>query len=226
MAIKKTIFIYILLSVAFKANAQYDFVAKKLMPQGHVKIQALKNKLVNTKESNIYYSKLFNPIFPLIYMYDGNCGIFKIKDKTFPLIENFEDGLACDLDLSFPEAYSVYKFTFKKRQYFVLECVNQGSRTSFILVHLFQINKKSIYYYPLWSRYGSVKCLGDFNGDGILDFLKIRNNEKETGYDTFKGTLMSLDSTQNKFKDIPKSKEWIFRKKYTKNNMVEIDLIP
>lgn len=205
--------------------AQYGFVAKKLAPFGSIKPIKLNAIFINTKESNIYYSKLSSLEFPLIYKYDGDCGKFELRGKTFNLSDSYENRLACDLDLTIPNIFKVYKFIFRGQTYFALECINNGSRTSFILIHLFKINKDKIEYYPLWSRYGSIKCLGDFNNDGVLDFLKIRNNEKHTGEDTFKANLMSLDSLKNRFEDYPKSKEWYFKRIYTKENSIKIEII-
>lgn len=219
---KILLFSFLMINIAFEANAQYDFVAKKIIPNGHLKIKTLKNKFITNQRSNIYYSKLSNPKFPLEYIDDGNCGKFVIKNKTFPLKDFFETELACDLDLT---AYKVYQFRFKRHQYYALECINKGSRTSFILIHLFEVGKQSIYYYPLWSRYGSINCIGDFNKDGNLDFLKIRNNEDQTGKDTFKATIMSLNHSQHIFKDLNNSEAWYFRKTYINDNLIDIKML-
>ncbi|PLK42105.1 hypothetical protein C0V77_22595 [Emticicia sp. TH156] len=139
--------------------------------------------------------------------------------------KHFEEGFACDIDLRTPEMYQFYKFSFGNKNFIALTCINNGARTSFIFIHLFKLNKDSVLYYPLWSRYGSINCLGDFNNDNVLDFLKIRSNEKQTGSDTFKASIMSLDRSETNFKDLFKSKEWYFKKVYTKRNKIQIKTI-
>jgi hypothetical protein len=209
-----------------KIYAQYNFVAQTLLPKGNITFCLTKNLFAHTRESAIYCSKLYNIDFPLVYKYNGDCGIFEISGKKFPLNENFDDQFACDLDLTTPSSYKIYKFVFKEKKYYALECITNGSRTSFILIHLFDVtDNKNIIYYPLWSRYGSIKCLGDFNKDGVLDFLKIRNNEKYTGTDTFISTLMSLATNEHKFKDILESKEWVFKRVYHRNNTFRVKVL-
>jgi hypothetical protein len=227
VATKRTfVMILSLLFIGIKAKSQYDFIAKQLVTSGQVKAIKQNWEFKNTNQGGTYYSNLSSSEFPLTYVYDGNCGNFEIRGNVFALNKYFSDGLACDLDLR-PEAYQFYKFDFGNKRYIALECINNGSgsATSFIFIHLFQINKDSVLYYPLWSRYGSIACLGDFNKDGVLDFLKIRNNEKQTGTDTFKAILMSLESTGVNFKDLPQSKEWYFKKVYTKKNKIRIKTI-
>lgn len=228
MATKKTfVMILSLLFIGIKAKSQYDFIAKQIVTSGQVKAIKQNWEFKNTNQGGTYYSNLSSSEFPLTYIYDGNCGKFEIRGKVFELNKYFVNGLACDLDLRTPEVYQFYKFSFRNKNYIALECINNGSgsATSFILMHLFQINKDSVLYYPLWSRYGSIACLGEFNKDGVLDFLKIRNNEKQTGTDTFKATLMSLDSSGTNFKDLHHSKEWYFKKVYTKKNKIQIKYI-
>lgn len=228
MATKITIVIIVsLLFIAVKAKSQYDFIAKQLVTSGQVKASKQNWEFKNTIQGEIYYSKLLSSVFPLTYSYDGNCSRFEIKGKVFELNKYYGQGFACDLDFKVPESYQFYEFSFGNKRYFALQCINNGSgsSTSLIFTHLFEIMKDNVLYFPLWSRYGSIACLGDFNKDSILDFLKIRNNEIQTGTDTFKATLMSLDSSGISFKDIPKSNEWYFKRVYTKKNRIEIKMI-
>lgn len=228
MAIKKTVvMIVLLLLVSIKAKPQYDFVAKQLVTFGQVDATRLNWEFENSREGGIFYSTILNGEFPLSYVYDGNCGKFEICGNVFGLEKYFENRIACDLDLGIPEVYKFYKFSFRNKKYIALECINSGSglSASFIFIHLFQVDGDSVLYYPLWSRYGSIACLGDFNKDNVLDFLKIRNNEKQTGKDTFIASLMSLDSTDTSFKDLPQSKKWYFKKVYATNNEIEIKTI-
>lgn len=156
---------------------------------------------------------------------DNSCSYFVIFQKRINLIGKFENDFACDLDVN---SFELYKGEFKNKNYLLLTCINNGSGgfATTIIFHLFDItNKNNIKYYPLWSRYGSINCFGDFNSDGVLDFLKIRNNEKQTGTDTFKTTLMTLDSLHTIFKDLPQSKHWYFKKIYTKKNRIRIKMI-
>ena len=221
-----TIFVFLLFFVG-KAKSQYDFIARQLTNGGEVKITKKNWLIKNSSQNGIYYSKLSSREFPLSYVYDGSCGKFSIRGSVFELDKYFENMVACDLDFKSPETYKFYKFSFDNKKYIALQCINNGSgsSTSIIFIHLFQINIDSIVYYPLWSRYGSIACLGDFNRDGVLDFLKIRGNELQTGKDTFNANLLSLDNKGIKFIDAPQSKKWCFKKYYTKDNEIKIKIL-
>lgn len=123
---------------------------------------------------------------------DSSCGYFKIGSSKFFLKGKYENDFACDIDV-----YSLKMFsgTFRSKRYILLTGINNGSgsSTTSIICLLFDItNPKKIKFYPLWSKYGSDFCFQDFNNDGELDFLKVKQLKDMTGYKTLKLELMTL----------------------------------
>lgn len=122
----------------------------------------------------------------------------------------------------------VFTFTFTNRKYVLIQSIKaaSGIATSYLIFHLFDItNKKDILYFPAWSIYGSKSCFADFDKDGKLDFLTIRNNSKNTDSETYKVTLASIDYTGLRFKSRNNYKYIIFRKTYNKKNDMVITVL-
>lgn len=235
---KKILFFVLISSCQVFAQSEEitnQLLGKKCKPifepiSGEFKANHVEKIKINNQYKNLNYGfKFDNKTIDIQFHYpqndsDNSCSYFIVFQKRINLIGKFENDFACDLDIN---SFKLYEGEFKNKKYLLLTCINNGSGgfSTTIIFHLFEVtNKHSILYHPLWSRYGSIACLGDFNKDGILDFLKIRNNERQTGTDTFKASLMSLDST-NIFKDLPKSKEWYFKRDYTKSNKIRIRII-
>lgn len=184
-----------------------------------------KSSIINEKVQKIITGYKFDRSIDLQFYYpktaaDSSCSYFVLNQQKIKITGRFENNFACDLDVS---SFQVFKGNLGSKKYILLKSINSGSGSfaTTIVFHLFDVTKKSrVIYYPLWSRYGSINCFGDFDKDGTLDFIKIRNNEKYTGSNTFRANLMSIDKLHNDFKDIPNTKEWIFERTYTKDSNI------
>ncbi len=138
---------------------------------------------------------------------DSSCGHFLINGQKYLLKGKFESDFACDIDV-----YSLKLFSgkFKNQQYMLVKgnSNGSGSSTTSVICFLFDIsNKKNITYYPLWSKYGSENCFQDFNGDGHLDFLRIRNLNLSSSSKDLKIDIMSLIT--GKFRPFEEGKRFI-----------------
>jgi hypothetical protein len=120
---------------------------------------------------------------------DSSCGYFIVYGKKIGVKGLYEEDFACDLDIN---SFKVFSTFYKNKNYILLTGINNGSGTSTnsVICHLFDVSDvKDIKYYPLWSKNGGENCFGDFNHDGVLDFLKIRSMSEK---DVFKITLTSM----------------------------------
>ncbi len=185
------------------ANAQYDDFYKGIIKatpiftslKGSFKANKVKVLNINGSNKSQVYSYLYKAgALSLEYCYparetDGGCSYFIINGHKVNLKGRFENDFACELDIT---SFRLYKGRYNGREYLLLTCINtgSGSSTSSVVCNLFDISdKKSIKYYPLWSKYGSPACFGDFNRDGILDFLRLRVDGDQ---ENLKLGLMSL----------------------------------
>lgn len=158
-------------------------------------IAGYKNEITNGKSNKVLYMYSFKaPMIKVQYYYPqvnhGNeCGYLMVNNKKIDLNGTFEGNFGCELD---PTSFNVYKGSFKGHQYVLLTCINtgSGSSSSSVMCNLFDVtDKDAIKYYPLWSKYGSQFSFGDFNKDGVLDFLQSRIKGEN---DVLKITLLSL----------------------------------
>lgn len=155
---------------------------------------------------------------------DSSCNYFILFGNKISLHNKFEQNFTCDLDIN---SFQVYVSEFNNRKYLLLNGINAGSGdfATTIIFLLFDITDKlKIKFYPLWSKYGSINCLDDFNRDGKLDFLKIRNNETKTGSNTFKVSFMSVDNVRFQFED-SLIKTWIIKRSYNQNNEIKFKVL-
>jgi hypothetical protein len=184
----REIITFVLFFIGNYSYAQYDNFFNSIISPKCI-FKPLKGEFVqgeskiivkNGEKLPVTYSYQFNNKFiQLDFFYpksakDGSCSYFKIEGTRINLKSHFEEDFACDLDVT---SFNVYQGSFRGRNYLLLTCINNGSgsSTTSVVCNLFDItDRKSIKYYPLWSKYGSSACFGDFNKDGILDFLKIR----------------------------------------------------
>ncbi|HTD99293.1 MAG TPA: hypothetical protein VK668_08385 [Mucilaginibacter sp.] len=199
----KRILIIILLLWIKSASAQYGSFYKSVINQpklfkplaGSFIAHKVKTTIVDGESRKLNYSYLFNnKSLRLEYFYpesktDSGCSYFILNGHRVNLKGHFEHDFACDLDVA---SFKVYKGQYNGEKYLLLTCINtgSGSSTSSVICNLFDItDKRSIKYYPLWSKYGSESCFGDFDKDGSLDFLKVRIQGDN---DTLRLSLMSL----------------------------------
>lgn len=232
---KHKLIILIVCLFAFKKNySQYNFIVDKLFGkqdslkflkiEGNFTIEATdkseneKLKIYDFKNKENIQLKYYNA------NEQGLCDAFSIFNKKISMKGSFEDDrIACNLDIS---SFEIYKFCFHNKKYLLIQSIRLGSgtATSLIIFHLFDItNLNSIKYYPLWSMYGSTSCFADFNHDGKLDFLNIRDNWKSTGSNTFKATISKIDETSKLNPD--EGKYAIFKKTYDKNDDITITVL-
>ena len=228
---ERYILIFLLWIVAQKSYAQYNFVAKKILTTerrieinsisgGFKPIESYKNNncyQFNSEGIDIKYLEPFN---------DEKCGEFIICNTRINLEGKFyNDQLACDLDVN---SFQVYKFSFSRRKYILIQSIKKasGAATSCVIFHLFDItDSRKVHYYPLWSFYGSVLCFSDFNKDNKLDFLEIRDNWRQTGSDTFKATIATLNNINSRFVSSEKNKFITFKRTYNKNSDMQIAIL-
>lgn len=177
-----------------KAVPVFKVVNGSFTPGGYKTAKTGDNKKVPYKYSFIM------PGIKLEYCYpqsasDGSCSYFIVNNQRIDIKGQFESDFACELDIS---SFNVYQGSFNGHKYVILTCTNtgSGSSSSSVICNLFDVtNKSAIQYYPLWSKYGSQFCFGDFNKDGKLDFLQSRIQGEN---DVLKITLLTLKA--DKFK--------------------------
>lgn len=206
---KKTFQLFLILLCSKNVEAQYDYLFHTIIsPQnifknveGEFKPVRFEWVKIDGENRRINYGYRFNNSFiPLDFFFpitacDSACSYFILHGQKINLKGKFESDFACDLDVN---SFKVYQGKFNNSSYILLTCINRGSGsfTTTILCNLFDVtNKDSIEYYPLWSKYGSKNCFGDFNHDGVMDFLRIRN----INIDTLKIDLLSKQN--NTFQD-------------------------
>lgn len=123
-----------------------------------------------------------------------SCDYFLLFNKKFCPSEYIHDLPACELDIN---SFRLFKGVYNKHTYLLLTAINNGSGKSstFVFCFLFDITDyNAIISYPLWSKYGGTSCFGDFNNDGKLDFLKVREKN-----DQLNMSIMMLDG--DKFRE-------------------------
>lgn len=180
-----------------KCYCQSDIVDQLSLNKSALKINEQKGGFENisSKEYNdVRRYRFKNKNVTLTYIennYSSECDSFIVYGKRFGVEGKFEDNLACNLDVT---SLRVFSFFFKGRKYILVESIKKASgiASSYIIFHLFDVtNKSNIVYFPAWSVYGSKSCFGDFNNDGILDFLAIRPIRETVDYGTYKATPLA-----------------------------------
>ena len=173
-------------------SSMFKKIESELIPN---RTKRLKDSIGEKRVIYSYY--LNNSFIKLEYSYpqsikDRSCAYFIIGNSRINLSGRYDHNFACDLDVN---SFELYTAEFNEKNYILLTCINTGSGSfaTTIICHLFDItNKSDIKYYPLWSKYGSSTCFGDFNNDGKLDFLKIRNIEGD--YARLRISIETLDN--------------------------------
>lgn len=103
-----------------------------------------------------------------------SCDYFIIMGKRFMPSDFIKDFSVCELDIT---SFEIYNGHYKDKEYILLIGNNNGSGKSASnkLCFLLDISdKERIKIHTLWSLFGDALCFEDFNNDGVLDFLKIR----------------------------------------------------
>ena len=202
------------------AEAQYEIYIKSLIKVPKAVPNALSGQFLR-KNSNIgsRYYEFTNSSFPVCYYQpDGDCGYFKLFGKEYTIKGKYEvwEEFGCDLDI---ETFKAFQLKLNNRNYFLLTsiAVSNGRGTRDVFCQLFDITDKSnVVHYPLWSVYGSSLSFGDYNGDGKVDFLEVRNENDEKNDNIFKMQFKTIDSKNLNFKNI-KGKYIIFKREFSKN---------
>ena len=215
--------VVLILSLSLSVKAQFDFYTKSLVKIPKMVPSALSGEFVMKviKPGHVYYN-FSNATLPIFY-YPPNvedCGYFELFGKHYTGKSKYDiDGnFGCDLD---GETFKAFQFKLGNRSYFIITSIANanGRGTLYVFCQLFDItDKKNIIYYPLWSIFGSHLSFGDYNGDGRLDFLEVRNERAHTkDDDTFKLKLKTLNKDQKSFEDV-KGKYIIFHQEYVDNS--------
>ena len=183
--------------------SQYDDVYNKIQhrssyfkPVEGSFFDNVSSKDVNGEKVNYMYtfrdkSIELKYILPQIDSISDSCDCFVLFNQKFCPSAYIHDLSACELDIS---SFNLFKGVFNKRTYLLLTAINNGSGKSATLVFcfLFDItNPYEVKFFPLWSKYGGTSCFGDFNNDGKLDFLKVKEENNQ-----LKMVLMTLDGDE------------------------------
>ncbi len=207
----KIVILLVGLVISTGLSAQYEKTFSAIGEKSFFKEEKIIVNTVMSDTSLVDNKKIVTPYMFLIkgqagaieYVYakpkeltDSSCGYFNIASSKFSLKGKYENDFACDIDV-----YSLKMFsgTFRSKRYILLTGINNGSgsSTTSIICLLFDItNPKKIKFYPLWSKYGSEFCFQDFNNDGVLDFLKVKQLKDMTDYKILKLELMTLKGSE------------------------------
>jgi hypothetical protein len=141
---------------------------------------------------------------------DVDCGYFIIKKQKFGG-ELYNSKLACDLDYG---SFEVFQLNMKSSGKFLL--INSignvsGTATRRVFSNLFKITETGLVYFPLMSIYGSANNFGDFNNDGILDYIEVT-------YDKFDPNFKAIFTTISDDKFVKDETKFIRFSKVEKNN--------
>jgi hypothetical protein len=185
---KKSILFFFVL-IASTCKAQYDDYLKSIVGKstifkkvkGEFVVKGFKKVKDKNGERQINYSYEFNKLpMTLGYYYptlssDSSCNYFVINKAKVSMRGLYPSDFACDLDVT---SFAVYKGRYENKNYILITAINNGSgsSTTSVICNLFDVtNLNKIKYFALWSKFGSASCFNDFNKDGKLDFLQIRN---------------------------------------------------
>lgn len=204
--------------------AQYDNTYLKIINSKNLfkKVKGTffdKVKLDTINGENVNYMYQFSDslYIEVWFPFDTNsskCNYFSISHQQINIEGLFDNDFACELEIA---SLSVYKTEFYNKKYLLVTGINSGSGdyTTSVICNLFDIaNHKKIIYYPLWSKYGGTSCFGDFNNNGKLDFLKVRNYQGSRS--TYIVTIMEL--TNDSFINIDEAKYFLIVKKQSNDS--------
>ena len=224
-----TFFLFITFFAYSKSTAQYDFIIDALKIKS-VSIPELIDgyfylRTGNQNGKELKYYDFSNPAYDFCYYpnQEGlNCGYFIVNGVSIFVEGKYPFDLGCDFDYG---SFELFTITVGGKKYLALVCIRygSGSTTRNVYCNLFDTStNKEVSFIPLWSLYGSGKCFGDFNSDGVIDFLEIRYDANSKDNNTFRVTLATL----NDFGEMQKTNSYLtFRREYSDDGTIKVKII-
>lgn len=225
MKLKIILFLFFI-AFFLEGKGQYDFVVESLNVHSEISPTPIEGEFKKSTEkqvgqeimyyafSNINYDFCYYPKQPGI-----DCGYFSIGTHLIYLDNKYPHNLGCDLDYG---SFNLAKLEMGERQYLVLTSIRYGSGTTtrYVYCNLFDVSHKNeIQFFPLWSMYGSSHCFGDYNDDGMIDFLQIRYDPEAKDNDIFRLTFSTIDGQEFKMDE---ERYIIFRREYQNEGLPKI----
>jgi hypothetical protein len=143
---------------------------------------------------------------------------------TKHIIAIYHDTTRDYLDLNMGRSSDVYTFVFNNRNYYCIIAggtglFNSGSfqRTRFFIL-IDVTDKKNVLFYEIWTRNRSIFSIGDFNNDGVLDFLQLTGDLEDGPTKIIPHTIVN-DKLVPMLKD---EKEYYIIIKERENGKIEI----
>jgi hypothetical protein len=206
----------VMLTHSFIVFGQYDTVFAQLQ------IKTLLTSKIDSQNirKTIWYAHDSNLVFRFYSAGKSiKCNYWWVNGKVITVPNVIKGAPGCELDIT---SFEAYKLRFNSRKYVIVTCINSGSGNYSRLVYcnLFDVtNPSTIRYNCMVSEYGSEKCFGDFNEDGILDFLAIKKGPKNPNL--FVANLYSLSPSNGAF--VLQKKNYLkFQRSYDRNNQLII----
>lgn len=222
-------FLLITFLVCSRSTAQYDFIIDDLkikstsIPKLINGYFYLRNENQNGKDIKYYDFSSADYDFCYYPKQQGlNCGYFVVNGIPIIIEGKYPFDLGCDLDYG---SFELFNITVNTKKYLALICIRygSGSTTKNVYCNLFDVSMKGeVAFLPLWSLYGSGKCFGDFNSDGIIDFLEIRYDANSKDNNIFRVNLLTL----NDIGLMQKTNSYLtFRREYSNDGTIQVKVI-
>jgi hypothetical protein len=133
------------------------------------------------------------------YQDSHNCGCLTFDGNKFTLPDSVCGGIFSCID---PLSLEMRCFDLGSDTFYSLSfqsCLAGKTVGSSTILYLFRVSSSNITFYPLCSRYGSIECFSDLNGDGQLDFTKISREWTDGDIEVFNFKTYSLSSNSTRF---------------------------
>lgn len=197
-----------LLIFSLEVQSQYDEYIKSLISVSNdtfARVELERNFFIERNTDSLSVEGYAYSIDSINLKYypkqKGNpCSYFCLNGELFSFEGSFPESkrFGCRLDYS---SFDFFTLDFENRKYFLLTTIPEtsGSGTKNVFFHLFVLDESGVKYFPMWSMYGTHLNLGDYNSDGLLDFIETRYDVSKSDNQFFKSRLLSLSPEHNRF---------------------------